>query len=81
MAKQHSHGIESTAQIAGHPLHPMLVAFPITSLVLAFIADLAYLGTTDPFWARGAFWLLVIGLISGLLASPVTIADKNPALT
>lgn len=75
MAKQHTHGIESTAQVAGHPLHPMLVAFPIASLVLAFIADLAYLGTNDTFWARGAFWLLLIGLITGLLAAAAGLTD------
>lgn len=75
MAKQHTHGIESTAQVAGHPLHPMLVAFPIASLVLAFIADLAYLGTTDSFWARGVYWLLVIGLITGLLAAVAGLTD------
>lgn len=75
MAKQHTHGIESTAQIAGHPVHPMLVVFPIASIVLAFLADLAYLGTTDPFWARGAFWLLAIGLITGLLAAVAGLTD------
>ncbi len=75
MAKQHSHGIESTARLAGHPLHPMLVAFPIASVVLALVADIAYLSTLDPFWARGAFWLLVIAFISGLLAAMAGLTD------
>lgn len=75
MTKQHSHGIESTAQVAGHPLHPMLVPFPIASIALAFIADLVYLSTLDPFWARGAFWLLAIGLVTGLLAALAGLAD------
>lgn len=75
MAKRHSHGIESTAQVAGHPLHPMLVPFPIASIALALVADLIYLGTLDPFWARGAFWLLVIGLVTGLIAALAGLAD------
>lgn len=75
MTKQHSHGIESTAQVAGHPLHPMLVPFPIASVALALIADLVYLGTFDAFWARGAFWLLVIALVTGLLAALVGLTD------
>jgi uncharacterized membrane protein len=68
MTKQHAHGIESTAQVAGHPLHPMLVPFPIASIALALLADLIYLGTLNPFWAQGSYWLLVIGLITGLIA-------------
>lgn len=29
----------STAQIAGHPIHPMVIAFPIACFVLAFASD------------------------------------------
>jgi uncharacterized membrane protein len=42
----------STAKIADHPLHPMLVPFPIAFLVTALLADLTYVGTGDGFWAR-----------------------------
>ncbi|MCL4768500.1 MAG: DUF2231 domain-containing protein [Hyphomicrobiaceae bacterium] len=75
MTKQHTHGIESTAQFAGHPVHPMLVPFPIVSIVLALVADLAFLGTLDPFWARGAFWLLAVGLITGIAAAVAGLTD------
>ncbi len=60
---------KSTAQVAGHPLHPMLVPFPIAFLVGTFAADLAYTGTSDPFWARGAFWLLAAALVMAALAA------------
>jgi uncharacterized membrane protein len=30
----------STAQVAGHPIHPMVIAFPIACFVLAFVSDL-----------------------------------------
>jgi uncharacterized membrane protein len=33
----------SRASIGGHPIHPMLIPFPIGLLVFSFIADLIYL--------------------------------------
>ena len=32
----------STAKIAGHPLHPMLVPVPIACFVGTFLTDIAY---------------------------------------
>jgi len=37
-----SRGVRSTASIAGHPLHPMLVPFPIAFLVGALASDLVF---------------------------------------
>jgi uncharacterized membrane protein len=31
---------KSTASIAGHPIHPMLIPFPVAFLVTAFVTDL-----------------------------------------
>ena len=66
---------KSTAQILGHPLHPMLVPFPIAFLVGTFVADLAYGATSDPFWARGAFWLLAAALVTAALAGTAGFID------
>ena len=33
---------KSTASIADHPLHPMLVPFPIAFFVATFVSDLAF---------------------------------------
>jgi uncharacterized membrane protein len=68
-------GIESTVQIAGHPLHPALVTFPIALLVSAFLTDLGYWLTTDPFWARASVWLLGVGIASGLIAAATGMID------
>ena len=38
----------SRASIAGHPLHPILIPFPIGLLVFSFIADLIYLWRGNP---------------------------------
>src|SRR4051812_40103529 len=41
---------KSTAAIGDHPLHPMIIPFPVAFLVGAPIADLAFIGTGDGFW-------------------------------
>ena len=46
----------------------MLVVFPIGFLVGALATDLAFWGTSDPFWARASEWLLGAGIIMGALA-------------
>jgi uncharacterized membrane protein len=40
---------KSTAQIAGHPIHPMLIPFPIACFVLAFVSDLAFWKASNDF--------------------------------
>ncbi len=62
-------GVPSTAAIFGHPIHPMLVVFPIGFLVGALATDLAFWGTSDPFWARASEWLLGAGVVMGVLAA------------
>src|SRR5207248_3682570 len=67
-------GFRSTAAIAGHPLHPLLVTLPIGFLIGAFLSDLAFFGLTDngmrdAFWARASEWLIGAGLVAGVLAA------------
>jgi len=66
---------KSTAEIAGHPVHPMLIPFPIACFVLAFISDLAFWKTSNDFWASASLWLLGIGLITAALAAAIGLAD------
>ncbi len=68
-------GVPSTVAIAGHPLHPLMVTFPIAFLSGAFGADLGYWLTQDPFWARAALWLIGAGFIAGLLAALTGMLD------
>lgn len=68
-------GITSTVAIAGHPLHPLIVLFPIAFLVGAFGTDLGYWLTTDPFWARASVWMLGVGLASGIPAVITGLSD------
>jgi uncharacterized membrane protein len=66
---------KSTVQIAGHPVHVMLVPFVIAFYTGAFAADLTYAYTADAFWARGAFVLLAAGVVMSALAATVGLVD------
>ncbi|MBI4497465.1 MAG: DUF2231 domain-containing protein [Chloroflexi bacterium] len=68
-------GVPSNASVQGHPVHPMLIPFPIAFLVTAFLTDLAYWGTGDLFWARASLWLLGAGVVTGLVAGAVGSID------
>lgn len=59
----------STASIFGHPIHPMLVPFPIVCFIGALITDITYANTADMMWANFSAWLIVAGLIMGALAA------------
>lgn len=58
----------STARIAGHPIHPMLVYFPIASFVFALLTDIAYTWWGGMF-AYASSWLIATGIATGLLAA------------
>jgi uncharacterized membrane protein len=59
---------ETVVSVAGHPLHPMLVTFPIAFLLGAFATDVVFLYEGDPFWARMSFWLIGAGTFMGFIA-------------
>src|SRR5213082_2845086 len=65
----------STASIAGHPIHPMLIPFPIALFVAAFVCDLVFWGTRNAGWADAALWLIGTGLIMAALAAVAGLTD------
>ncbi len=75
MGRRHAKGVESTAAVFHHPLHPVSVAFPVAALMAAPAADLAARTTGDRFWVRASRLLLLGGLISGVAASAVGMID------
>jgi len=64
----------STAQIGGHPIHPMLVQFPIVCFILTFVCDLLYVRGHSEL-ATASTWLLIIGLVMGALAAVAGLTD------
>lgn len=60
---------KSTASIGGHPIHPMLIPFPIAFLVGALLTDIAYLRSGWATWAYASAWLIGAGIAFALLAA------------
>lgn len=65
----------STASIAGHPIHPMLVPFPIACFVGALITDITYWRTANIMWSDFSSWLIAAGLLMGGLAALAGLID------
>jgi uncharacterized membrane protein len=65
----------STASIAGHPIHPMLIPFPIAFFVATFVCDLVFWKTGNASWFDATVWLLGAGLIIAALAAVMGVID------
>jgi uncharacterized membrane protein len=65
----------STAQIAHHPIHPMLVPVPIACFIGALLTDITYAVSAEMMWADFSAWLLVVGFIIGVLAAIAGLID------
>ena len=64
----------STARIGTHPIHPMLVPFPIVCFILALVLDILY-ARGDAGLASASTWLLGIGLGFAALAAVAGLTD------
>src|ERR1051325_7113273 len=73
--RKHMANPQSTASIAGHPIHPMLVPFPIAFFVGTFVTDLVIWRTGVAFWSAASFWLLSAGLVMAALAAVIGLID------
>lgn len=67
--------MESRAKLFGHPIHQMLVAFPLGLLATALVFDLMHLVTGNGYWSEIAYWMIAAGVITGLLAAPFGFVD------
>ena len=60
----------SPASIAKHPIHPMVVPFPIALWIFSFICDVVYaLDWGSAFWKDMAFVSMAGGVIGALVAA------------
>lgn len=67
--------MESRTKIAGHPIHPMLIVFPLGLFSTSLVFDLAHVMTKNKEAAKVANAMLASGLIGALLAAPVGTND------
>lgn len=67
--------MESRVKVAGHPVHPMLVVFPLGLLATAVVFDIIYLISDNPRWAVAAYYMIGAGLIGGVAAAVFGLLD------
>jgi len=61
--------MESKVKFAGHPVHPMLIVFPLGLLATAVVFDIIYLVSGNPQWTVVAYYMIGAGIIGGLAAA------------
>jgi uncharacterized membrane protein len=67
--------LRSPASIKGHPIHPMLVPFPIVLFIGALATDIAFAADGSRGWAEASKWLLGAGIVGALLAAVAGFTD------
>ncbi|MDQ3283393.1 MAG: DUF2231 domain-containing protein [Acidobacteriota bacterium] len=67
--------MEARAKILGHPIHQMLIPFPLGLLATSFFFDIAYYVFGNAQLAIVAFWMILAGVIGGLAAAVFGLID------
>ena len=67
--------MESRAKLLGHPIHQMLIVFPLGLLGMAVVFDLLAIGLGNGYWSEIAYWMIAAGVVTGLLAAPFGTID------
>lgn len=68
--------MRTPANIAGHPIHPMLIPLPIGLWVFSFVCDIIARFAADPAsWQLVAFYTMVGGIVGALLAAVFGLID------
>jgi uncharacterized membrane protein len=67
--------MESKVKLLGHPIHPMLIVFPLGLLATSLIFDIVYLITDNGTWSQVAFYDIAAGIVGGLAAAVFGLVD------
>lgn len=65
----------SPASIAKHPIHPMLVAFPIGLWIFSLASDVMYLIKWGAVWSDVSYYAMAGGLVGALVAAVPGLID------
>jgi uncharacterized membrane protein len=63
------------ARLLGHPLHRVLIVFPLGLLATSFFFDLAWLLRGSEQLAIVAWWLIFAGVVGGIAAAAFGLVD------
>jgi uncharacterized membrane protein len=61
--------MEARAKLFGHPIHQMLIVFPLGLLAMAVLFDLLALAQGNGYWSEIAYWMMAAGIVTGLIAA------------
>ena len=68
--------MSSPASVARHPIHPMLVVFPIGLWTFSLVCDIIYVfGGREPMWNTVALYTAVGGIIGAAVAAVPGVID------
>lgn len=67
--------MESKAKLFGHPIHQMLIVFPLGLLGMAALFDAIQWFSGDGDWSRHAYAMMGAGILSGLVAAVFGLID------
>lgn len=67
--------MESKAKAFGHPVHPMLVVFPLGLFATSFVFDVIRLAGGGDGFSLAAFYMIAAGIVGGLLAAVFGLVD------
>ena len=57
--------MESRLKLLGHPIHPMLIVFPLGLLATSVVFDIVHLIANNGQWAQAAFFDIGAGIVGG----------------
>lgn len=61
--------MESRVKLFGHPVHPMLIVFPLGLLATAVVFDILFLIFNNRFLPTASYYMIAAGVLGGLLAA------------
>jgi uncharacterized membrane protein len=67
--------MESRVKAMGHPIHQMLIPFPLGLLGTAVIFDIIYLIWHNPTMVTVSYWMIAAGIVGALAAAPFGFID------
>lgn len=67
--------MDSRVKLLGHPVHQMLIVFPLGLLATGVLFDVIALALTQGYWSEIAFWMYAAGIVLGLLSAPFGLID------
>jgi uncharacterized membrane protein len=67
--------MHAKARLFGHPIHQMLIVFPLGLLGTSLLFDILHLVNGGEQWALVSYYMIAAGIIAGLVAAPFGLID------